>query len=362
MSTAADRGVGRARAEPFLVRSKSLVLFVAVCLLVVVPARAGAGTDLQTKLWHYGDTGGGWTGADGTYSVRLPDGRIAWLFSDTFLGTVNGHSRPTNSPFVHNSIVVQDGDSFSTLVSPGPAAEIIPIEGPGFYWLGDGIVENGELLVFALRFDAAPLPFAFQQLGVDIARFSLPSMTLTGIERAPQAFQPAPAPVSFGSAVMSDVAYDYVYGSEDLHAEKYLHVARAPAGHLLDGTWEYFGPLGWTTMAQLSSRLLGGIANELSVSHIGSRYVLVTQDHSIGADIMVSYAVAPEGPWSAPVPVYTAPEVGQGLLVYNAKAHEELSTPNDLVVSYNVNTTNSANLYSNVDTYRPRFIDVILGD
>ena len=32
--------------------------------------------------------GPGWTGGDGTYSVGLPDGRTAWSFGDTFLGTI----------------------------------------------------------------------------------------------------------------------------------------------------------------------------------------------------------------------------------------------------------------------------------
>lgn len=36
-----------------------------------------------------------WTGADGTYSLRLPSGRELWIFSDTFLGRVNPDgSRP----------------------------------------------------------------------------------------------------------------------------------------------------------------------------------------------------------------------------------------------------------------------------
>src|SRR5215471_18711338 len=30
-----------------------------------------------------------WTGADSTLSVLLPDGRVVWNFSDTFLGFVN---------------------------------------------------------------------------------------------------------------------------------------------------------------------------------------------------------------------------------------------------------------------------------
>ena len=38
---------------------------------------------------------GGWTGGDGTRSVALPDGRILWLFGDTFLGTIRPErSRP----------------------------------------------------------------------------------------------------------------------------------------------------------------------------------------------------------------------------------------------------------------------------
>ena len=29
----------------------------------------------------------GWTGADATYSVPLPDGRVLWMFGDTFIGS-----------------------------------------------------------------------------------------------------------------------------------------------------------------------------------------------------------------------------------------------------------------------------------
>ena len=29
-----------------------------------------------------------WTGGDATYSVPLPDGRVLWMFGDSFIGTV----------------------------------------------------------------------------------------------------------------------------------------------------------------------------------------------------------------------------------------------------------------------------------
>src|SRR4051794_25869998 len=69
-----------------------------------------AATDVTAMFRRYADSGGGWTGGDNTASVALPDGRVGWLFSDTYLGHVAAdHTRPRDSPFVHNTIVVQEG-------------------------------------------------------------------------------------------------------------------------------------------------------------------------------------------------------------------------------------------------------------
>src|SRR5215470_17301090 len=106
---------------------RSAVVAVALIGLALLPALrpvvAGADANTTTdaaldSMWNaYGDQGGHWTGGDTTDSIALPDGRIAWLFSDTFLGTVNpDHSRPQNTPMVHNSIVVQQGSTLTTLV------------------------------------------------------------------------------------------------------------------------------------------------------------------------------------------------------------------------------------------------------
>src|SRR5215213_4286798 len=44
--------------------------------------------------------GPGNTGADGAYSVPLPDGRVAWLFSDTFVGALNDDGSRARAHFV----------------------------------------------------------------------------------------------------------------------------------------------------------------------------------------------------------------------------------------------------------------------
>ncbi|MET0860130.1 MAG: DUF4185 domain-containing protein, partial [Microbacterium sp.] len=76
---------------------------------------ASVDTELTEKFGEYGDTAGRWTGADSAYSVKLPGGKIAWIYSDTFLGTVNAdHSRPLDSPFIHNSIIIDDHGTLTT--------------------------------------------------------------------------------------------------------------------------------------------------------------------------------------------------------------------------------------------------------
>ena len=53
-------------------------------------------------------SGAGWATADGYVPVALPDGRTAWLMSDTLLGPP-AVGTSDSATFVHNSMVVQRG-------------------------------------------------------------------------------------------------------------------------------------------------------------------------------------------------------------------------------------------------------------
>ncbi|MGI8532073.1 MAG: hypothetical protein ACR2KN_03650 [Geodermatophilaceae bacterium] len=56
--------------------------------------------------------------------------------------------------------------------------------------------------------------------------------------------------------------------------------------------------------------------------------------------------------------MYHAPEstLTPNTYTHNAKAHPNLSTPDRLLISYNVNTFDFGENFSNADIYRPRFI------
>src|SRR5712691_2400416 len=58
-----------------------------------LPGTPLAGTSDSTFDAYTTQNGPGWTGADGTYSLPLPDGTNLWMWSDSYIGTVD----PTTS-------------------------------------------------------------------------------------------------------------------------------------------------------------------------------------------------------------------------------------------------------------------------
>ncbi|MGH2829821.1 MAG: DUF4185 domain-containing protein [Actinomycetota bacterium] len=336
--------------------------------MALAPARAVETDPFQDRLNAYGNTGQGWTGGDGTYSVPLPDGRTAWIFSDTFLGTVNPDgTRPAGSPLVHNSIIVESTKELTTFVgrdtAGNPRALIDTIDGASWYWMGDGTVEDsteGSILrIFVFRFVRVPGPLLFQQIGVDLAELSLPDMTVRSVVRMPQAFAPGRGggPVSWGAAILERPDHTYVYGVEDLRIDKRMYVARTPPGNLR-GPWEYWTGSGWSPLPVLAVPVLSRVANEMSVSWAGGRFVAVAQENSAGPNILAWDAPAPHGPFAGERVLFTTPEPDGNIFTYNAKAHPQRSAPGSLVVSYNVNSFTFADLFADVSIYRPRFIVV----
>ena len=324
--------------------------------LIPDPASARPDEALDAQFTR---SGPGWTGADSTYSVRLPDGRTLWLFSDTFLGTVRpDRSRPRDSPMVNNTLVVQDGRNLVTLhggTPEQPAAFFTPSQAGSWYWLYDATVDDGALYVFLIRFrKAGDGPFGFEWQGTDLARLSLPDLRVQSVQPVPSA-----GGIAWGSALLEDGDLIYVYGVEDLGDRKYSHLARARRGALA-GPWEYLGEQGWSDDPAASRRLLAGIGNEHSVTRVGAGYLLVTMDTSVrlGADLVAYAACSPEGPWEHKTVVYRTPENKDEIHTYNAHAHPELSEDGQLLISYNVNSLSLPALFVNADFYRPRFIRV----
>jgi hypothetical protein len=322
-------------------------------------------TALTQRFGHYGDTAGRWTGADSAYSVPLPGGATAWLYSDTFLGQVNAdHSRPADSPFIHNSIVVDRGGSLTTYTGGTASApeSLVTVaggdEGKDWYWFGDGTVEGSHLRVMLLHFrKTGDGPFDFAYVGSAVASFDVRTLRLEGVADRPA------GTVEWGSAILEDGAWTYVYGVEDLQATKYMHVARVRTNGLTRSPWQFWTGSGWSADESASGRVMEGVANEYSVSRFQGDYALVTSDATeiLSQHVVLYRSASPVGPFSGKTLLYTTPETSGNVFTYNAKAHPELGDSDTLLVTYNVNSFDTADVYRNVDNYRPRYIDVHLG-
>jgi Domain of unknown function (DUF5005) len=71
---------------------------------------------------YFSRCGPGWNGGDSTYSTRLSDDLVAWMFSDSYLGPVNEHAerRDLQASFLRGNVMVTqntDTGAFQTYVA-----------------------------------------------------------------------------------------------------------------------------------------------------------------------------------------------------------------------------------------------------
>ncbi len=295
----------------------------------------------------------GWTGGDATYSIPLPDGRIMWLFGDSFIGTVKPDRSRTGNAFLRNAVMIQDGDQMTTLTG-GASAFLAPSTPGWWYWPGHGLAHGDTLQVIFFGFKSTGGgAWDFAYASVDVATFHLPDLSLISVER-----KVTDPPTNYGACVLQDGDYTYLYGSEKVGLSKFLHVARVH-GTDLNGAWEYFNGTDWTADPAASARVFAHVSDQFSVFKKDSRYYLLTQHHILGDEIYIYDSNSPMIGFDHKKTVYCTPQSHQGnLFTYNAFAHPEFSGSDGLLVSYNVNSSVFGDLFQNADSYRPYFVRI----
>jgi hypothetical protein len=334
-----------------------------------VDARDAAGFD---RLWHLERNGPGWTGGDATISVRLGDGRVAWLFGDSFIGGVlpDGRRSPA-SHMVRNAIVVQDGACLITAVggsAQAPIALVQPIAPDEWYWPEQATAEGHVLHAVMLRVvRTGPTGWDFAVTGEDVVDLDLSSFTVTA--RRPL---PTDGTVLWGASILQLDDATYVYGIENKPIDARVFLARA-GGPTLAGDWEFYsgdrnGP-SWSRephdVAPLpaaptdgddpdQSTPLTGVSSSISVVSTPPDVMLISQAPVFGTAVTLRRAPAPWGPFSAPEVIATAapPSIPEAF-TYGALLQPELAAGDLQLLSWNVNTF--GDVMADATIYRPRF-------
>ncbi|MFC5530704.1 discoidin domain-containing protein [Cohnella yongneupensis] len=350
-----------------------------------------------------------WTGADGIFSIPL-DGydqpgklgessRTLFEFSDTFAGRVNGVSGIRESGgIVNNSIGLLTGSKpdptairfdvapksadLSLFTPHTPLSQTLP---GSWYWLQDGLAKDGELYAFPILMandPSQPAGFQFAIKGVSMIKVPLgedgPDYgKQTQVDAPLYAELPAGKEIVFGAGITDNTVasgapnpdgFLYVYGyiNDKNNGKKQMLVARTTPDKLESfADWRFWNGSDWSPRIEESAPLLDGVSPELSVTPMTQgrwkgKYLVVCEQDSVSGKVAYSAGDSPFGPFEQLTPLYYTAEKedGHGIITYNAKAHPHLSQQGELLVSYNVNTTDAMASSANANIYRPRWLRI----
>ncbi|MFT4112894.1 DUF4185 domain-containing protein [Silvibacterium sp.] len=328
-------------------------------------AQSGASWPEADRLFHADPR---WLGADGAFSVDLGEGRVLWIFNDSFVAKRQGDDR-RHAAFVHNTVAIQQGydPSRATIhfywrTKQGAPSEIYPNEGDVWMWPSSGIRVGSRLLLFATRVgaDHAPHSLGFKLLGwnaywVDNPDEEPSAWTLRVVEQRNDA-------VVMASSLVRKGAYVYAFGASEPQHD--LYVARMQASSLEKGelgTIEWWTGSGWDASDAKRKAIASDTGTETSVQADprGGGYIGVYSKGFGGSIIVMQTAKELTGPWSASMPLYRPPESdAPGAFVYAGKSHAELQGA-DLVLTYAANGPDEKVL-GDMRLYFPRFVRVNL--
>ncbi len=368
---------------------KRLVFFLLLFLSLEAAAAPSAGLRPLPEYDLLFNTGSGWAGADGIISIPLSGQRILWLFGDTLVGNVSDGKRG-KCLIINNSIAVQEGIEpgkarlkFHYPVSPdgNPAAFFRPPDEKSWFWPAQGLRTPRSLCIFLMQMEATgdSSVFGFRHIGSWLAVVKNPDESpekwLVDYKKIPWAtFMPG-RNIFFGASVLVEGNEVYIYGiSEESgkdNGSKAMVLARAPlASPERFGTWRFYAGGKWVRDFRDAGELCPGLATEYSVSHqmqqadSGRRhksrqiqYMLITSGDAFSGEILVRTAPRPWGPWGKSRLIYRCPEIrgGKDIFCYAARAHPELSSDGNLIITYAANSTDFASL-TDASLYRPRFL------
>lgn len=340
----------------------------------------------------------GWFGGDGIYTIPLDgvehkqagkNGKVLFLFSDSMMGTIQDNTWQPGHKMIHNSVALLKGASpakdqmtfyWDTDKENKPESVFIPrtpkTEKGDYFWLGDGFVDqelNNNIYVFGYRVrNVESGPFGFREVGNTIIK-------LTQNDKPPYARQqqmdtPFFIPDekghigSFGAGIFvntkragapSPDGYVYVYGVAG--ATKNLLVARVlPKDFESFSKWTFWDGKGWSSEISQAQKVADWVSNEMSVTALpDGRYALVYQIAGMSKDIGLRIGATPYGPFGEAKKIWDCQKdlTEKTYVVYNAKAHPALSNPGELIISYNINSTEfDKDMAKSPNLYRPRFI------
>ena len=283
---------------------------------------------------------------------NLKSGEINSIFKEgnrLILSVGNATLNTTGNPFLRNCLVIVEGDAPQVVFNPdGPTPQsLIPEPDEQHFYSINQVNAAGEDLevICSLWRQTGPGRFDIEHVRDELALIGpdgqlLAMQTITSGE------------TKYGSALLHEGGYLYVFGSKNLELDKQAFVARV-AGSTVTGTWEYFNGANWTADANQASPITYNVAEYFSVFREKDHYYMVTNGSLFGQQVLLKQSASLVTGWKDSRTLYCSADNPDGFITSNAVVmdHQE----NAIVLSYGYiedNLTGSA-------TLEPEFIKLL---
>lgn len=314
----------------------------------------------------------GWIAGDGATSIPLSSGQSLWLFGDSHINDFDAVSQTVPCLFqVHNAgllMGITNPANPTTLTGSGNPASYFAVGSDNNYWFWpEAGFENGDTVyVFLSRIHSTGTgDWSFAKVDTNYVA----KIANHNFSQISYCILPSSSGITFGSSVLKDSGYCYVYGVKSNGLGNDVFVARFPQDSIYS-PWQYYTGSGWTGNVNLAQKIYSDFTASFSLCKINQKYVLITTEFSVdcnqGKNVYAAVSDNPYGPFINHHSVWVVDDLLYGYYpeFYLANAHPEYNNGlNQLLITYCINGYGSCintciNNRMDPNFYRPKAIRV----
>ena len=308
--------------------------------------------------------------ADGGYTIPLPNGKVLWLFGDSYIDDYDPATKSVPCLFgANNSVLIQpkgDWDWRHTITLPGSAgtASFFKAEPNNFIWPMTGFEHADTVYIICLNLHKnGPGQYDMKNEGDSWAKIPLSTMKVEKYTRLPDTLDG----IGFGQGFTKEDGYEYAYGLK----QNKTYVARFRVNEP-DAPWKFWNGRTWVAGSGNAAAIADVPGFSMYMCKVKNKYVLLTTEFSLqcdgGKDIYSAVSDSPTGPFTQRKVIYTIPNDKQGHrpFFYGPLAHPEyINAKDELLIDYSINgyapcIPTCVDGKYDPNNYRPRAIWVLL--
>lgn len=306
---------------------------------------------------------------DGALSVPLSNGKVVWLFNDTFYDDLNADGTVPCIFNKHNTVLLQpanhswDPAQTSNLLLYGNPDLFQSITPGNYYWPSAGVEIGNTVYTVCLEMSSST-----GQLVNEI---------MAGLNESDNTVSYTAIPdlngIDFTKGMVKNLdGYVYIWGGKlrpNTIGQCDVYVARFPQNSV--GNWTFWNGSTWGNSAAAAAVITTAPSGGISVSYVNTKYVMISTNFNMQCDggtaIYGAASSSPTSGWDAIATnvIYNIPDRLQGHtpFFYTPCIHPEFNANNEFLFTYCINTYQPCvapcnNNKFDPDIYRPRAVRV----